>query len=67
MKKFVLKQDTCGNFRMTTRENYERRIENAREWWHFYKHEGFKTVEDVFEYIDNYFGGVTRNDVEFIN
>jgi len=67
MKKFVLVQDSCGNFRMTTRENYDRMISDAREWWHFYKHEGFKTIEDVYEYIDERFGGVTRYDIEFIN
>ncbi len=40
----------------TSKENHERRIQNAREIHHFSKKDGFQCTSDVIDYIRKYFG-----------
>ena len=63
MINYVLKQDVCGDFHMTTKENAEAFISDARKKWDFAKANGFKTEEDVLEYVEKYFH-IKREEIE---
>ena len=57
MKKFVIYSENsllCGRiFYVTSEENYNRRIQNARE---IKRMDGFSTVEEVIDYWVKWFG-----------
>ena len=57
MKKFVIYSENsslCGRiFYVTSKENYDRRIKNARE---IKKMDGFSTAQEVIDYWVKWFG-----------
>ena len=63
MATYILKQDICGDFHMTTVENARRRIENAREYWHFHRYSGFTSMDDVLDYVEKFFH-IDRSEIE---
>lgn len=48
---------------MTTKENAEAFISDAQKKWDFTKANGFKTEEDVLEYVEKYFH-INREEIE---
>lgn len=48
--------DFLEEWTLTTKENHERRIQNAREIHHFSKRDGFQCTTDVLQYITKHFG-----------
>ncbi len=67
MNMYVL---TYSNFleewTFTTKENYERRIQNAREIHHFSKRDGFQCTADVIHHIMKQFS-LTLDQITCVN
>lgn len=66
MKTHVVWKDIFGDFHMTTKENHLKMISNAREKWDFNKSQGFESVDDVFEYVEEFFP-ITRENIEIVD
>ena len=47
--------DFLEEWTLTTKENYERRIQNAREIHYFSKRDGFQCTADVIHYVMKHF------------
>lgn len=47
--------DFLEEWAFTSKENYERRIQNAREVYHFTKRGGFQCTVDVINYVRAHF------------
>ena len=59
----IITQDILGDFHMTTKENAEAFVSDARKQWDFTKANGFKTEEDVLQYVETFFH-IKRENVE---
>ena len=65
MKKYVLLCEFCGDYSMTTSENYHAMVSDARKVWHFYRKDGFLSVNDVLDYVVEYFK-IDEQEIEVI-
>lgn len=58
--------DFLEEWTFTTKENHERRIQNAREVHHFSKRDGFQCTTDVINYVRNHFN-ITLDQITCVN
>lgn len=58
--------DFLEEWMLTTKENHERRIQNAREIHYFTKREGFACTTDVIHHIMKQFG-LTLDQITCVN
>lgn len=55
MIRYIITQDSVGDFQATTESNYFAKVANAREKWEFKKAYGFTEVQKVIDYMALYF------------